>query len=245
MCGEVEFRHRYTKMKVLILSFLFGASVFAQNPSDARVITFNRTDTTHCRVITIDGKPLLETSFDGTSIAVAMPENKGDGEFSVFVSIYREGPGSVHVNPKDFSALYSDPAQTRFPFYDKAAEIESRNPAKGPDSGMSATTNEIDRSLIRGGPPGPGAAGLSPSDTLKGDNPPPGNPAAASGSAPVPEAPAPAPTPVFLKRATVKQGSKIAGVVFFRKPKGAKVQINPTDMLGEIDIPVNGITFRF
>ena len=103
---------------------------------------------------------------------------------------------------------------------------------------MSAETNQIDASMMRGGPPRATAAGLSPSETLKGDNVP-GNMA----SAPPPEA-APA-APVFLEPAKLKQGSKAAGLVYFRKPKGSKIEVRPTDMLDEIDIRVNGILFRF
>jgi hypothetical protein len=225
-------------MKILISSLFLSVAALAQNPPDAKVITFSRTDTEHCRVITVAGKPMLESSYGGTSVAIGMPENKGNGEFSVYVSIYQIGIGAAHVVPKDFSALHSDPAHTRFTFYDKAKEVESQAPAQGPAAGMSATTNEIDRSMIRGGPAGPGAAGLSPSETMKGDNLP-------AGPNPAPALQMPAATPEFLQRATVKQGSRAAGLVYFRKPKGSKLEVASTGMLDEIDIPVNGITFRF
>jgi hypothetical protein len=227
-------------MKLLFSCILLSAMAFGQNPPDAKVITFSRADTEHCKVIMVAGKPLLESSYGGTSVAVGMPENRGNGEFSVYVSIYQIGIGAAHVVPKDFSAVYSDPAHTRFPFFDKAKELESQGPAQGSAAGMSATTNEIDRSMIRGGPLGPGAAGLSPSETMKGDNVP-GN----SASAPAPGTEMPAATPVFLRRETVKQGSRASGLVFFRKPKGSKLEANSTGMLDEIDIPVNGIVFRF
>ena len=51
--------------------------------------------------------------------------------------------------------------------------------------------------------------------------------------------------PVFLKHTTVKQGSRVSGYVFLRKPKGSKVEAAPNAMLDEIDIPVNGVIFRF
>jgi hypothetical protein len=225
-------------MKLSLSFLLLSATALAQNLPDAKMITFSRTDTEHCRVITVAGKPLLESSYGGTSVAIGMPENKGNGEFSVYVSIYQIGIGAAHVVPKDFSALYSDPAHTRFTFYDKAKEIESQAPAQSPVPGMSATTNEIDRSMIRGGPPGPGAAGLSPSETMKGDNLP-----GKTNAAPAPQMPAA--TPEFLQRASVKQGSRAAGLIYFRKPKGSKLEVNPAGMLDEIDIPVNGVVFRF
>src|SRR5271165_3213873 len=194
-------------MKFLLSCVLLSTAALAQNPPDAKVFTFSRTDTEHCRVITAEGRPLLESSYGGISVAVGMPENKGNGEFSVYISIYPIGSGAAHVVPKDFSALYSDPAHTRFLSFDKAAETEAHGPAQPPASGISAESNEIDRSVIRGGPPGPGAAGLSPSETLKGDDVP--------GKAhPAPAVEMPAPAPVFLPRATVKQGSRVAGLVY-------------------------------
>jgi hypothetical protein len=225
-------------MKLLISCLLLSAAAMAQNTPDAKVITFSRTDTEHCKVIMVAGKPLLESSYNGTSVAIGMPENGGNGEFSVYVSIYQTGIGAAHVIPKDFSGVYSDAGHTRFPFFDKAKEVESQAYVQGPAPGMSATTNEIDRSMIRGGPAGPGAAGLSPSETMKGDNVP-GN------QSPKAAPEMPAATPVFLQRATVKQGSRAAGLVFFRKPRGSKLEVNPAGMLDEIDIPVNGIVFRF
>ena len=36
-----------------------------------------------------------------TSVAISMPEHKGNGEFSVYVSIYQSGIGAAHVVPKD------------------------------------------------------------------------------------------------------------------------------------------------
>ncbi|HET6208021.1 MAG TPA: hypothetical protein VFD98_14490 [Terracidiphilus sp.] len=225
-------------MKFLLSVFFLSVAALAENPQDAKVITFNRTDTEHCRVIMASGKPLLESSFGGTSVAISMPENRGNGEFSVYVSIYQLGYGAAHVVPKDFSAVFSDPGHTRFQFFDKAKEVGSQGPAQPMSPGMSATNNEVDRSMIRGGGAGPGAAGLSPSETLKGDNLP-----GAPNAAPPPEMPAA--VPVFLQRATVKQGSRASGLVYFRKPKGSKLEVSPTAMLDEIDVPVNGIIFRF
>ena len=51
--------------------------------------------------------------------------------------------------------------------------------------------------------------------------------------------------PVFLRHAKVKEGSKATGYVFIRRPKDSKVAVAPNAMLDEIDIPVNGIIFRF
>jgi hypothetical protein len=225
-------------MKILVSLLFISVAALAQNAPEAKIITFSRTDSAHCRVIAVAGKPMLESTYGGISVALSMPQNMGNGEFSVFVSIY-SGDRTARVVPKDFSAQFSDPDHTRFPFFDKAAEVKSHAPAEGPAPAMSAESNQIDTSMMRGGPGRSTAAGLSPSDTLKGDNVP-----GDVGQAP-PSAELPVAVPVFLQPAKVKQGSKAAGLVYFRKPKGSKVQVNPTDMVNEIDIPVNGIIFRF
>ncbi len=224
-------------MKLLISMLLLSIPFSAQNPPEGNILTFSRTDTAHCRVIAVAGKPMLESTYAGVSVAVGMPENRGNGEFSVYVSIY-VSDGTARVVPRDFSALFSDPGHTRFPFFDKAAEIKSQAPAQNPGPGMSAQTNQIDTSLMRGGPARTEAAGLSPSETLHGDKPP-------ENLSQPPPAQAPAAVPVFLQPAKLKPGSKAAGLVYFRKPRGSKVQVNPSAMLDEIDIRVKGIVFRF
>lgn len=226
-------------MKALIYSLLLAPAALAQTAPDAKIITFNRGDTEHCRVVAVAGKPMLVTSYGGVSVAVGMPENKGNGEFSVYVAIDQTGAGSSHVVPKEFSAVFSDADHTRFPFFDKGAETRSNLPAQAPagPGSVSATSNQIDTSIMRGSPPESPAAGRSPSETLKGDNVP-GN----AGGPPAGEA---AGAHVFLEPAKVKQGSQVRGMVYFRKPKGSKLQVGPGDMLAEIDIPIGGILFRF
>lgn len=49
----------------------------------------------------------------------------------------------------------------------------------------------------------------------------------------------------FLKQGTLQPGTTAGGLVFFKKPKGAKLKIQPQDVLYQIDIPVNGTVFRF
>jgi len=49
-------------MKVLLFALFFATAAVAQNPPDAKVITFDRADTAHCRVVQASGTPLLETS---------------------------------------------------------------------------------------------------------------------------------------------------------------------------------------
>src|SRR5579863_5757134 len=100
-----------------------------------KIVTFNRADTEHCKVITVSGRPLLQSTYEGISVAIAMPLNRGNGEFSLFVAVSQAGPGTVQVNPKDFYGLYPDKDHTRFMFFDKAAEVESEAHAQGASAG--------------------------------------------------------------------------------------------------------------
>ncbi|MFC5865563.1 hypothetical protein ACFPT7_24875 [Acidicapsa dinghuensis] len=210
-------------MKLAACLFL-SAAALAQQPNSAKTITFNRADTEHCRVVAVSGKPLLESTFNGTSVAVGLPVNRGNGDFAVFVAVDRVAGKPVQVNPKDFYGLYSDPDHTRFDFYDQSAEMA------GPGSGMNASSAQIDPGSIRpgaamqGGPP-PGSGSIE-------SEPPPG----AQGST------LPA---IYFRHGKIKQGEKIVGWVILRQPKGSKLTIAPTDMLAEINIIVDGTVFRF
>jgi hypothetical protein len=66
-----------------------------------------------------------------------------------------------------------------------------------------------------------------------------------SGNASTPAPLDPAHPPAFLRLTTVKKGSNATGYVFLRRPKGSKVVVAPAAMLDEIDIPINGVIFRF
>ncbi len=221
------------KTVLILLSF----SALAQNPASEKTITFNRADKEHCKVVVVDGKPLLESSYGGTSVAIRMPVNM-IGEFAVFVLVSQVGAGGVEVEPKEFYAFYSDPAHTRFAFYDKAAEIEMHARAMATASGTSGANSQIDMGIL-GGPAGGPGAGAGPSAGSMGNDTPPGQPPSSSAR------PQHAPVSSFLKHGSVKQGSSLAGWVFFRRPKQAKLTIGPAGMLDEIDIRIHGVTFRF
>jgi hypothetical protein len=213
-------------MKLAACLFL-SAAALAQQPNGGKTITFNRADTEHCRVVVASGKPLLESTFNGISVAVGLPVNRGNGNFAVFVAVGRVDGDPVQVNPKDFYALYSDPDHTRFEFYDQSAEM------KGSDNGMSATSAQVDPGSLRpgavhGGPP-PGGGSI-------GSDSPPDSKGAASG----PSMPA-----AYFHGGKIKQGDKIVGWVVLQQPKGSKLTISPTDMLAEINIVVEGTAFRF
>ncbi len=53
------------------------------------------------------------------------------------------------------------------------------------------------------------------------------------------------PEELYLRRTTLRQGSSAEGFVYFRKPKESKLNIGSQALLFEIDIPVNGVVFRF
>lgn len=203
--------------------FLVSALALAQQSSGVKTITFNRADTEHCRVVVASGKPLLESTLNGTSVAVGLPVNRGNGEFAVFVAVGRVAGDSVQVNPKDFYALYSDPDHTRFEFQEPPAEM------KGPDNGMSANSSQIDPGSLR---PGAVLGGPPPGGGSIGSDQPPG-------------AKGPAMPTTYFHHGRIKKGEKIIGWVTLRQPRDSKLTVNPSDMLAEIDIVVDGTVFRF
>jgi hypothetical protein len=240
-------------VKPLLSFLLFSTAALAQTSDSPRIVTFNRADMEHCKVAVVGGKPLLETTDNGTTVAITLPQNWGNGEFSVYVAVAQVGDGEAVVNPKEISALYPDPAQTRFRWFDKAHDLDTLATMRA--AGMG------------GGPPvGPGGSGsLGNSNSAE---PPPTHPEAmaqmdphvgnrseeearqlqlrnGAGDASKPAPLDPAHPPAFLRLTTVKKGSKAAGYVFLCRPKGSKVEVVPAAMLDEIDIPINGVIFRF
>jgi hypothetical protein len=219
-------------MKFLTILLFLSTVLVAQTPD--KVFTFNLADAEHCKVIVIDGKPLLESTFEGTSIAIAMPVNKGNGEFLLFVAVTRVAPGAVHVDPKEIYGLFPDAAHSRFTFFDKATETDQRMRGQSGDPGLSASNAQLDPGSVRPGQMGPGGP------------PPGGAPASSPGAGPDGTARSGVPTvPTYIRQSKVKQGNKVAGWVVLRQPKGLKVDVHSTDVLDEIDIPMNGIVFRF
>lgn len=215
-------------MKVWMILLL---STIAMAETPGKVFTFNKNDTEHCKVIVIDGKPLLESTYEGTSVAIAMPVNRGDGEFLVFVAVSRAASGTIRVNPKDFYGLYPNAAHSRLSYLDKAAETEQETRGQPADPGLSASNAQLDPHALR---PGQVIGGASPAGAPPGDGP-----EAGAQHTPMPASAA------FLRAGKVKQGEKIAGWVALREAGGAKTEARSTDTPDEIDIPVNGIVFRF
>ncbi len=217
-------------MKTIAVFLIFAGLAYGQAPG--KIITFNKVDTEHCKVVTVSGKPLLQSTYDGITVAISLPINRGNGDFSIFVAISQAGTQTVRVNPKDFFGSYPDQNHTRFTFYDKAAEAGAPNHPQTADGGMPAASTKVDPGSIR-----PGAMGS--------EGPPQGAgmpDAGMNGTAPKGS---PNVSAVYLSKGKVKPGTGIAGWITLRNSSGGKLEIHPTDMLDEIDIPVNGVVFRF
>ena len=165
-------------MKILTAFFLISAGL-AYGQAPGKMITFNKADTEHCKVVAVKGMPLLQSTYDGITVAVAMPMNRGNGDFSIFVVVSQTGAPPFQVNPKDFYALFSDQAHTRFEFHDTSeADVAGHPP--GPNGGLSAASAQVDPGSLRPGamglggpPPGgggpPDSGGASPAGKPKHD----------------------------------------------------------------------------
>jgi hypothetical protein len=213
-------------LSALFIFPIFAGMAFAQAPD--KIVTFNSADTEHCKVIVASGKPLLQSTYNGTGVAIAMPVSRANGDFSVFVSISRALHGAIQVDPQSFYAVFSDKYHTRFQFYDKASEIESAARTQGGNTQISASNSQIDPGAMR-----PGA--------VQG-GPPPGGGSEVDGP---PMMDGPNVSSAYLLKTKVKPGSGVAGWITLRQPKEAHLEVHPADMLDEIDIPVNGVLFRF
>ncbi len=138
-------------VKLLISSLLFSVAALAQTAESPKIITFNRADTAHCKVVTVGGKPLLETTYEGTTVAINLPQNWANGEFSVFVAVLQEGTGEAEINPKEITAVYPDAAHTRFRWFDKAHDLDTELSRRAaglgqPGGGPSGESNPIGNS---------------------------------------------------------------------------------------------------
>jgi hypothetical protein len=233
---------------LLTAYFLLAASAIAQSPApNAKIITFNRADTEHCKVVVSNGKPLLESTYNGTTVAITMPQNWGNGEFSVFLAVAQVGAGEVQVDPKEITAVYPDPGHTAFRWFDKAHDLSTQAsilssglgpPSAGPLGDSSSTSPLPNHPEAMPAPTttvGTGSGDVAHPPQLSNDQ---------KNAAALPKLD-PLHPPPFLKRATVKQGSTVTGYVFLRKPKGSKLDVPPNGMVDEIDIPINGVIFRF
>ncbi|HLY42561.1 MAG TPA: hypothetical protein VKR52_15200 [Terracidiphilus sp.] len=236
-------------MKPSCLLFLLTVPVAGQAP----VIVFDRGDTEHCKTVMIEGRPMLESIFQGTSVAVGLPVSTPDGQFRVFVRVQQIGRGKARVKPKEFSALYGDAARTRFTFYQKSAEV-SRQPKheEAPLAGIVGAGLQQDAGTPADVSMGPGVDDNDRQARLRRMrnedlNAPVRNEEAAREAKQNASSRGTAVNPdeLYLTAVTLRQGSFVEGMVYFRKPKGSTLHVGARDLLFEIDIPVNGVVFRF
>ncbi len=217
-------------MKILTAFLISAGLAYGQAPG--KIITFNKADTEHCKVVAVRGMPLLQSTYDGITVAIAMPMNRGNGDFLIFVAVSQTGAHPFQVNPKDFYGLFSDQNHTRFAFHDMAAETDGVGHPPGANGGMSAANAQVDPGSIRPGAMGPGG-------------PPPGGGAPDGGMSGAAPTGSPNMSAAYFRKGKVKPGSGIAGWITLRKPSGGKLEVRPTEMLDEVDILVNGVLFRF
>jgi hypothetical protein len=247
--------HMKTSVLLLLLSLLSTTLAFGQGADDSRVVPFNRADTQRCKVTQVDGRELLESVYGGTSVAISLPVTTSDGEFQLYVAVRQIGPGGIEIKPQDFGAYYSDPFHTRFLYVDKAAEMrmrEAASRARTSDSGTVGANSRGDPEMP-GNPPPPGSLN---STAYTGES------RAVSGRDPnAPErqkeearedqekisrlANSSDDQPGFLSPGMIQQGASVSGFIYFKKPKGFKVKSGQPGVLYQIDIPVNGMIFRF
>jgi len=241
------------KMKMASILLFTAVPVVGQVADKAKTIAFDRADAEHCHVVMIEGRPMLQTSYGGTSVAVGLPVSVGSQDFRIFVVVQQAGPGRAQVKPKEFSALYSDPAHTRFGYYDKAAEVAPRR-----ESPEQREPEIITASLQAD----PGTQGLPPTPGPEADIDRQARSKRISAEDPTgatrdqeqareeqqrKSAPGSVVTAreLYLHRCTLRRGHSAEGFVYFRKPKSSKLTIGAGDLLFEVDIRVNGIIFRF
>ena len=147
-------------MKILTAFLISAGLAYGQAPG--KIITFNKADTEHCKVVAVRGMPLLQSTYDGITVAIAMPMNRGNGDFLIFVAVSQTGAHPFQVNPKDFYGLFSDQNHTRFAFHDMAAETDGVGHPPGANGGMSAANAQVDPGSIR-----PGAVSYTHLDVYK------------------------------------------------------------------------------
>lgn len=235
-----------TELKTVYLLFLVSLPAGAKAPQN--VINCDPADAEHCRATIVQGRPMRELVHAGTSVAVSKPVATAEGDFRVFVQVRQAGPGKIEVKPKGFSALYSDPAQTRFAFYDMAAEISQRIREANREE-QTGGGDEFDTQRRHAGT---GESG--PSRTVKHGHmrkPNPNEATSRQDQAEESRRRSPqagttvTPEQLYLIRSTLHRGDFAEGFVYFKKPRRFKVHVGPGDKLHEIDIPVNGVVFRF
>jgi hypothetical protein len=250
-CEERVPRERWKEMKWSIVFLLISVSVFAQVAHRDEVFEFDRTDREHCSVVVIEGRQMLQTEYGGTTVAVGFPVKTADGDFRVFVVVRQAGAGKTPVKPNKFFALYSDPEHSLFSFYDKAAEVHARAVLQERQEASNVTPGSGGDPRMQGLPRTPDAAAImdqgrrrKKNDDLSGHRKDQEEVNGATGSGKSAGV-AVSPDQLYLRSCTLHEGTYASGFVYFRKSKGSKLNIESPGQLFEVDVPVNGVVFRF
>jgi len=231
-------------MKTASLLFLLSISAAPQTPGN--VITCDLAEAEQCKATVIEARPVRELVHKGTRVAVGRPVVADEGEYRVFVRVSQMGPGNALVRPKHISGLYSDPAHTRFAVCDKAAEIDQLNREANRTHNADAS-DDLDTPR-RGSGSTQSINGTSKAAKLglrKTDpNGVAGRPIGSGRAAPE-AGTIVAPEELYLSQNTLRRGDFAEGFVYLKKPRRSKIHVDAGDPLYEIDIPVNGVVFRF
>jgi hypothetical protein len=232
-------------MKTTPLLFLISmAASAAQAPGN--VIACDPANAGQCKATIIEGRPVRELVHDGTRVAVGKPMATVDGDYRVFVRITQVGPGKTEIRPKHFSGLSSDPAHTRFAFYDKATEINQRireaNQQQAEEGDALDIPNRGSHSPVMS-PAKAAKLGLKkvdPDEVASRQS----DAGASRGTAQKPGTTI-RPEELYLSSGRLRTGDFSEGLVYFKKPRRSKVAAGVSDSLHEIDIPLNGVVFQF
>jgi hypothetical protein len=232
---------RGNEMKTVSLVFLVGIAAAAQAPGN--VIACDAADADQCRVTIIEGRSMREMVHEGTSIAVGKPMATSEGDYRVFVRVSQIGSGKAKVSPKNFSGLFSDPEHTRFGFYDKAAEISQR---MGWANGAQASGGGSDLDTPKRASGSGQVTGTSKAAKLGMSKVDPNDVTRTGADVSAPRVGTTVtPEELYLGPSTLRQGDFAEGFVYFKKPRRLRAHVGLDDTLYEIDVPVNGVVFRF
>lgn len=179
-----------------------------------------------------------------TVVKIDDPVNRGHGEFSVDLTVAQFDSGMAEVIPEDFSALFSDAAHTRLVFANRDQEID-HHAKKSMWAGVllagmagaaaaqpqTATVNNSDGT----------SSTITYTDPVAQQR---ANEQAAETGHAIRQRAIDAKVGL-LHRNTVEPGQSVSGTVFFKRVKGSNVKIGSKDRLFAVDIPINGVVFRF
>lgn len=229
-------------MKTMLVFLLASIALLGQAPEAEKVINFDQADREHCSVVMFEGRQMLQTAYGGTAVAIGTPVSTPDGEFRVYVLVRQTGAGKAEIKPKQFSALYSDSAHTRLSLHDRATEAAARRMQEARAATEAAASNaRVDPrnqpSDLAGGRDRVPASRRRRAGDLNGPSGQRSDSQAALPGTVLSE--------LYLHHSTLHQGSYAAGFVYFKKPRKSKLEIGPGSSLYELDLPINGVVFRF